>query len=253
MTKSVSLSRFGLVALLALSTVFAHAQTDEAVLVPGHPPLTAGMADKTCSFFEWALDVRFTPEQVEEYWQLMSRNWAAPQKGKSALEFLPTIDKLWASPPETRERVKAQFSEALLQSLRKNQSDEEARWLLAIYDTAHRDAIARQTADVPSSAALRGVTGKWRSTSVAATQYKNSYTGAPAPTSGHSFFYEFFPDGTYRSNNLMQITTYGCTSSIYAENAGRFRVEAIVFISSRSAAREKPGLRWPPFGKDRQP
>jgi hypothetical protein len=46
-----------------------------------------------------------------------------------------------------------------------------------------------------------------------------------APTSGSSFFYEFLPDGTYRSNGLLQVTTYGCTSSVYRDLAGRYRVE----------------------------
>lgn len=224
MARFASALRLGLMTIVALSTVSANAQTEGAVLVPGRPPLTTGITDKTSSFFEWALDVRFTPEQVEEYRQMISRDWAVPQKRKSTLEFLPVIDKLWTSPPETREGVKAQFSQALLESLRKNRDDDQAQWLLAIYNAAHRDATARQTAEAPSSAESNVLAGKWRSTSVAATQYKNSYTGAPAPTSGHSFFYEFLPDGTYQSNNLMQITTYGCTSSIYGENSGHFRV-----------------------------
>ena len=147
-----------------------------------------------------------------------------PAKRRSTLAFLPTLDKLGASPPETRERVKTQFSQALLESLHKAGDDEQARWLLDIYDASRREP-AVQTPETGSGREVSVLTGKWRSTSVAATQYKNAYTGAPAPTSGHSFSYEFLPDGTYRSNNLMQMTTYGCTNSIYTENTGRFHAQ----------------------------
>lgn len=80
-------------------------------------------------------------------------------------------------------------------------------------------------ADGPILVPGKTLPGKWRASSAAATEYKDAYTGIPARTSGHSFFYEFFPDGTYRSNNLIQMTTYGCTSSIYSENSGHFHVE----------------------------
>lgn len=216
-----------LTAVLALTMIGMSARAEDAVLVPGNPALTTAMTDKTAEFFEWALDVHFTPEQAGQYRAMVIRDWSAPQKRKSTLEFLPVIDKLWASTPETRDRVKAQFSRDLLDSLGKNRNDdEESRWLLAIYDGAHRVSVAHSiSTGVNSGSAARVLTGKWRSTSVAATQYQNSYTGAPAPTSGNSFFYEFRSDGTYQNNNLMQITTYGCTSSVYGESSGRYRVE----------------------------
>jgi hypothetical protein len=225
MTKSSNALRFATLALIALSSFPVYGQTDGHVLVGGRNPLTVGITDKTGGFFEWALDLQFTPEQKARYRDMMIRNWASAQKRQSMLEILPTIDKLWVSPPETRARVKAQFSQALLESLRKNQENEQARWLLAIYDAGHGKAAGvQQTSAVADSEAVKALVGKWRTTSVAATQYKNAYTGAPAPTSGNSFHYEFLADATYRSNNLMQVTTYGCTSSIYGESSGRFRI-----------------------------
>jgi hypothetical protein len=207
---------------MALFSLCLHGQTNGMILVPGSNPLTTEMTDKTSGFFEWALDVRFTPEQKEQHRAMLIRDWMDPHKRKSTLELLPVIDKLWASPPDKREPVKAQFSQALLESLRKNEGDEQARWLIGIYQSAHGKP---QTPALIESVAGTALAGKWRSTSVAATQYKNSYTGAPAPTSGNSFAYEFLADGTYRSNNLMQVTTYGCTSSIYGENSGRYRID----------------------------
>jgi hypothetical protein len=67
--------------------------------------------------------------------------------------------------------------------------------------------------------------GKWRATHAAATQYRDSYSGAYAPTSGSSFAYEFLQDGTYRFSGLLQVTTYGCTSSVFQESSGRYRAQ----------------------------
>src|SRR4051794_20776287 len=168
MLKSSLAVRIGVFALGAFFSSRGHAQTDENVLVPGRTPLTAELAEKTASFFEWALDLRFTPQQRNEYQQMLVRDWATPQKRNSTVEFQSVIDKLWASPPETRERVKGQFSQALLESLRKERSDEQARWLLAIYDASHREAAGTQIPASFSDAGAKELTGKWRATSVAA-------------------------------------------------------------------------------------
>jgi len=167
-TKPLSVIRLRTIALLALSTLCAGAKAEETVLVPGRPPLTTAMTDKAAKFFEWALDLRFTPEQFEDFRAMTVRDWSTPEKRKSTLEFLPVIDKLWASPPETRERVKAQFSQALLESLNKNRSDEQARWLLAIYDRSHRENAAHPIARNSNNPGTGALTGKWRTTSVAA-------------------------------------------------------------------------------------
>lgn len=218
-------ARWGAILLVAMLPMDIHAQSETHVLAPGRPPLTSEMTAKTAGFFEWALDLRFTQEQTAAFLQMVVRDWADAHKRRSTLELLSTIDKLFASSPETREHVKAQFSRNLVDGLRKSTEDAQARWLLAIYDETHHPNVVLRTAALSGGSFAERLTGKWRATSVAATQYKNSYTGAPAPTSGNSFFYEFFPDGTYRNNNMMQITTYGCTSSIYGENSGRFRVQ----------------------------
>jgi hypothetical protein len=70
--------------------------------------------------------------------------------------------------------------------------------------TPQEPPSAATTAD---TGAASSVVGKWRSNAAASVQYKNSYTGALAPTSGHSFFYEFLPDHTYCYNGLLQVTT----------------------------------------------
>jgi hypothetical protein len=132
-------------------------------------------------------------------------------------------------PEDSRKQAQSTLNRALLEEMRKNPSDPESAWFLAIYDRTHTSA---QPESAPLTAASgagnatdRRLTGKWRSGSVAATQYHNAYTGAPMPTSGHIFTYEFLPDGTYHMTGLLQITTYGCTSSVWRDNSGTYRVE----------------------------
>jgi hypothetical protein len=210
--------------LFCLFSITLQAQT--RVLAPGRPPLTSEMADKMAIFFEWALDVRFTPAQAQEYEGMLVNDWSDPAKRKSTLELLQMMDKVATVPPDTRDQVQAAIRRTLLDNLCHESQDAEARWMLALYDAAHPTGIKVEPAAAVSGSALDSrLTGKWRSSSVASIQYKNSYTGAMAPTSGSSFFYEFLPDGTYRNNGLMQVTTYGCTSSIYRDNSGRYRVE----------------------------
>lgn len=220
-------SRSAVTVFLSVFSAAVFLQAQDHVLEPGRPPLTSDLAVKVAGFFEWTLDLHFTPEQSEEFERRMGRDWIDPAKRKSTLDLIPMIDKLAASPSETRERGRSEFRRSFLDGLRKTSPDNEARWILTIYDAAHPANLAEG-----SAAPARNITadtsrlnGKWRSSSAASTQYKNSYTGALAPTSGNSFSYEFLPDGTYRNNGLMQITTYGCTSSVFAENSGRYRID----------------------------
>jgi hypothetical protein len=114
--------------------------------------------------------------------------------------------------------------------MRKSTADSKSAWLLAIYESPRRQSSPQAVEGAATATAgLSGpdprLLGKWRAGSVAMTQYYNAYTGAPAPTSGNTFFYEFLPDGTYRMNGLMQMTTYGCTSSIWRDHSGTYRVQ----------------------------
>jgi hypothetical protein len=220
-----SCSRIFALGVLCLAAAGLQAQT--RVVAPGRPPLTGEMADKVAHFFEWALDMQFTPAQKEQYEGMLANNWSDSAKRKSTLDLLQMLDKLATVPPDTRDQAQVVMRRTLLDSLRKESGDPEARWILAIYDAAHSTGVQKESIAAVSGPApgMSRLTGKWRSSSAASIQYKNSYTGVMAPTSGHSLFYEFLPDGTYRNNGLLQMTTYGCTSSIYRDNSGHYRVD----------------------------
>lgn len=213
-------------ALFSLTS--ANLRADGRILASGPPPLTADMVTREARFFEWALDVAFSPAHMQEFERMQVRDWSDTSKRQSALTLLKTLDKLEGLPADKRNQVQAELNRSLLKQIRSDSQDADSRWMLAIYEAAHSPS----TAPVASVAAPTGgasenkrLTGKWRSGSVAMTQYRNATTGAPAPTSGSHFVYDFHADGTYNFNGLMQITTYGCTSMIYRDIAGTYRTE----------------------------
>lgn len=67
--------------------------------------------------------------------------------------------------------------------------------------------------------------GRWTNGYIYSTQYKNSVTGAAAPTNGNSFAYEFRPDGTYSFTGLMQSVMYNCTTTLFSHETGTYAVE----------------------------
>ena len=68
------------------------------------------------------------------------------------------------------------------------------------------------------------VLGRWSTGRISTIQYRNAYTGAPAPTSGNNFAYEFRADGTYSFTGLMQNTLYNCTTSVFSNESGTYQI-----------------------------
>lgn len=66
--------------------------------------------------------------------------------------------------------------------------------------------------------------GRWTAGRVSSIQYRNSVTGAPAPTNGNSFAYEFRNDGTYSFTGLMQSVMYHCTTAVFSNESGTYSV-----------------------------
>lgn len=217
------------------------------VVAPGNPPLTSEMVTKAASFYEWVLDVRFTPAQQQEYERMLARDWPDEGKRKTALDLLQNVDKLAAASEDTKQRVHQQVQNSLLESFRKETQDADARWMLAIYNAAHPGGSTSAPAAQTRYPAVEGkqLVGKWRATKGSAVQYANTATGALAPTNGSSFFYQFNADGTYQFNGLMQVTMYSCSTQLYNDAAGKYHVEGdrlfIEPISGKHQARQTCG------------
>ncbi len=67
--------------------------------------------------------------------------------------------------------------------------------------------------------------GRWTNGRVSSIQYQNAYTGAPAPTNGNTFAWEFRADGTYSFTGLVQSVMYQCTTTFFSNESGKYVVE----------------------------
>jgi len=67
--------------------------------------------------------------------------------------------------------------------------------------------------------------GSWKNGSVGMIQYQNRTTGATKPGRGSIFTYKFLPNGTYEFVGYMETTMYNCTTTLFNEINGKYRVE----------------------------
>ncbi|KAL0486808.1 rot1 [Acrasis kona] len=65
-----------------------------------------------------------------------------------------------------------------------------------------------------------GLQGKWQSGGASASQYYDPSTGSYAPTSGTGFGYTF-NNGRFTQYNLLQVTSYSCTTTLFLYQRGR--------------------------------
>ncbi len=70
----------------------------------------------------------------------------------------------------------------------------------------------------------RELLGEFSTTSTTLTSFYNPATGSFAPPSGNAQNFEFFADGTYTEANLIQSTSFSCTTSIFIFRKGTFIV-----------------------------
>lgn len=90
-----------------------------------------------------------------------------------------------------------------------------------------RNTIIALTILLTASAATDpGLTGHWSSGRIWSTQYHDGRTGAPAPTNGNSFFWDFRSDGTYSFTGLMQSVLYQCTTTMFSNETGTYTVQS---------------------------
>ena len=69
-----------------------------------------------------------------------------------------------------------------------------------------------------------GIKGSWTNGSVGAISYQNRVTGATKPGRGSIFTYKFLPNGNYEFVGYMEITMYNCTTTLFNQITGRYRV-----------------------------
>lgn len=75
-------------------------------------------------------------------------------------------------------------------------------------------------ANTPRSAVPAELVGSWYEGNPSTINYYDPYTGAWAQPNGSGFTYTFSTDGSYEYSGLVQVSTYGCTSTLFGYYTG---------------------------------
>ena len=196
-------------ASLTLAALALHAKT---------APLPASLADHATAYMEWLLDTPFTEAQRGQYQQMLAEMWRGGKNGSP--DTILAMARAYERSGTLSDADRAVRQRDFLKLLEEG-TDGPSRWLLAVY----RDAHAGQDTPAADPAASPALTGKWRTSHISTIQYRNTYTGAPAPTNGQTFAYEFKADGTYSFTGLLQSVMYQCTHATFSSETGTYTVE----------------------------
>ena len=75
-----------------------------------------------------------------------------------------------------------------------------------------------------AAGAFGQIAGKWTNGSVGAVQYQNRVTGATKPGRGSVFTYKFNANGTYEFIGYMEVSMYSCTTTLFNQITGRYKL-----------------------------
>jgi hypothetical protein len=128
---------------LSTSAFLGAFDSDDGLPVAGRPPLTREIVNKQIQFFEWVLDVQLTQEQRAQYRDVLVSIWKTGRQEEIDMTVNLTNfdDQLKQKRPEEAELMRERVRTPYLDIMRKQPDDPFARWVVGIYDSAHR-AIA---------------------------------------------------------------------------------------------------------------
>lgn len=69
------------------------------------------------------------------------------------------------------------------------------------------------------------IVGTWTNGNVSMLGERNTVTGTVTSRNGSTFKYVFHQNGSFEFVGLMQSTMYGCTTSLFNDKQGRYKVE----------------------------
>lgn len=72
------------------------------------------------------------------------------------------------------------------------------------------------------------IVGEWKNGSVGMIEYQNRVTGATKPGRGSVFSYKFLPNGNYEFVGYMETTMYNCTTTLFNQITGKFKVNGSI-------------------------
>ena len=89
-------------------------------------------------------------------------------------------------------------------------------WLIVFFSIVAVEAY--------SAFAQSEVVGSWKNASIGAISYQNRVTGSTKPGRGSIFAYKFLPNGNYEFVGYMEVTMYNCTTTLFNNITGKYRV-----------------------------
>jgi hypothetical protein len=110
------------------------------LLVSGNPPLTSQMVNKGIRLFEWLLDAQLTIEQRAQFRDSLVDSWKTNRRDDidATVNVLNSQDQLGRKTPEEQRLLREVLREKYLDLMRQTPNDVLSRWVLNIYDSAHR-------------------------------------------------------------------------------------------------------------------
>lgn len=115
-------------------------KADPGLPLPGNPPLTQALVDQGIEFFEWLLDAPFTEEQRAQFRDSLVHSWKGHHQDDidSTMNALKFQEQVKSRPKEEQEIVREQLSQKYLDGMRQTPNAILSKWILNIYDSAHR-------------------------------------------------------------------------------------------------------------------
>ncbi|HEX8385042.1 MAG TPA: PPC domain-containing protein [Rubricoccaceae bacterium] len=95
----------------------------------------------------------------------------------------------------------------------------------------------RSSAPARGAAAEASLVGTWVGAEVSATQYRDSSTGEGAPTNGIGTTLELRADGTFRQSQVLNQSTYGCTTTLNVDERGTYSARSGSLVLNRQSGR----------------
>jgi hypothetical protein len=114
--------------------------SNQELPIAGNPPLTEDIVERGTQFFEWLLDAQLTLEQRAEFRGSLVRSWKTHQQDDidSTMNVLRFQQQLKSRRPEERSAIREQLRQNFLAQMRQTPTAVLSRWVLNIYNSAHR-------------------------------------------------------------------------------------------------------------------
>lgn len=128
------------------SAQIVHPGANRAIHFPiaGSPPLTLEMTQKGTNFFEWLLDASLTSEQRQQFQDSLAQSWLSRRRDEiqSTVNVLQFADQINSKTPQEREVYRQILQPKFLAQMRMQPNSTLSRWVLNIYDSAHKPIAA---------------------------------------------------------------------------------------------------------------